>query len=73
MESERERAVVREEEAGAEVEPIGQPKKDYESWRLVDIRIESSLAEYLRVLGGGDISEGVRIVTRFHQVNREGR
>lgn len=49
------------------VEPVGQPTKEYESWKFFDIRIEPSLAEYLRALGGGEISEGVRIATQFYQ------
>jgi hypothetical protein len=49
------------------VEPVGQATRDYEDWESCYIRIESSLAEYLRSLGGDEISEGVRIAAQFHQ------
>jgi hypothetical protein len=49
------------------VEPVGQPTKDYEGWEFCNIRIGSALEKYLRSLGGGDVSEGVRIAAEFHQ------
>jgi hypothetical protein len=51
------------------VEPVGQPTKDYESSEFYNVRIECSLAKYLRALGGDgdDIAKGIRIAAQFHQ------
>ena len=53
------------------VEPVGRPSKDYENWEFCNIRIDAALAQYLRSLGGGDIDEGIRIATQFHQARGE--
>ena len=53
------------------VEPVVQPARDYEAWSFFSIQIEDSLAAYLRALGGGDLSEGVRLATRSHQAATE--
>jgi hypothetical protein len=60
METEPERVVV---------EPVERPNKPYEGWRVVDVRIETSLAEYLEALGEGDLSQGIRLAAKFHQQN----
>jgi hypothetical protein len=41
--------------------------KEYESWNYYTVHIETSLAKYLRDLGDGEITKGVKIVTRFYQ------
>jgi len=54
------------------VEPVGQPTREYEGWKHFDIRIEPSVVEYLRALGGGDLAEGIRIAAKFHQAASKG-
>ncbi len=48
-------------------EPVGQPRKGYEVREVYSIRLEPAMAEYLRALGGDNLSEGVTIAARFHQ------
>ena len=43
------------------------PTVEYEGWEFYELRLEPSLLAYLRDLGGGDVSEGVRNTVRFHQ------
>jgi hypothetical protein len=52
------------------VEPVGQPTTEYEGWQHFDICVEPSVAAYLRALAGGDLSEGVRIVKKFHEASQ---
>ena len=33
----------------------------------VDARLEPSVIEYLRGLGGGDVSEGIGVAEKFHR------
>ena len=46
---------------------VGQPLKGYERRQLYSMRLEPGLAEYLRELGGDNLSEGVAIAAKFHQ------
>lgn len=48
--------------------PVGQPLKGYERREVYSIRLEPGLAQYLRELGGDNLSEGVTIAAREHQV-----
>lgn len=48
---------------------VGQPRKGYERREVYSVRLEPSLAEYLRELGGDNLSEGVAIAGKFHQEN----
>jgi hypothetical protein len=45
----------------------GQPTKDYERTEFCHIQLDATLMDYLRSLGGSDLSKGVTIATRFHQ------
>lgn len=49
------------------VKPVGKQTLEYEIWSSYNVRMDPSVAEYLRSLGGGEIHEGVRIVTRFYR------
>lgn len=44
--------------------PVGKPRAGYEVRELHSIRLEPSDAEYLRQAGGGNLSEGIRKITR---------
>jgi hypothetical protein len=51
----------------------GSSTLEYEGWEHCGIAVEPSVIRYLRELGGGDISEGVRVAVRFHREHgREG-
>jgi hypothetical protein len=54
-------------------EPVGQPRKGYEVREVYSMRLEPGLAEYLRELGGDNLSEGVAIAARFHQNKAKGK
>ena len=41
--------------------------KDYERTEFCHIQLDATLADYLRKLGGGEVSEGVAIAGRLHQ------
>jgi len=41
--------------------------KDYERSEFCPICLDPALMEYLRRLGGNDVSKGVEIAARFHQ------
>ena len=45
----------------------GQPTKDYERTEFCNIHLDTRLMDYLRRLGGGDVSKGVEIAGRLHQ------
>ena len=51
----------------AGVQPAGARNFEYEISNYYTLHIKPSLAEYLRGLGGGEITEGVKIVTRFYR------
>ena len=54
--------------AGREAgKPVGEHTVEYEIWSTYNVRMDPSVAEYLRSLGGGEISQGVAIAVRFHQ------
>jgi Protein of unknown function (DUF1488) len=48
-------------------EPVGQPRKGYELREVFSVRIEPSLAQYLKELGGDNLSEGVAIAGNAHR------
>lgn len=57
-------------------EPVGQPRKGYEFREVYSVRLEPSLAEYLRKLGDpedGNLSEGVAIAARFHMEKNQAK
>ena len=41
--------------------------KDYERAEFCHIQLDATLVDYLRKLGGGDVSKGVAIAGRLHQ------
>ena len=45
----------------------GQPTKDYERTAYCKIHLDATLMDYLRELGGSDVSKGVEIAGRLHQ------
>ena len=63
---------VREDALGVS-EPAGRSRKGDELREIYSMRIEPSVAEYLRALGGDNISEGIAIAARFHQERTKGR
>jgi hypothetical protein len=50
-----------------EGQPAAARNFEYEISSYYTLFIKRSLAEYLRGLGGGEITEGVKIVTRFYR------
>ena len=48
--------------------------REYDDWEFCRVRVNSSIAEYLRSLGKGDISAGIEIAVQFHRerVQKEG-
>lgn len=48
-------------------EPAGQPRKGYEIRNVYSVRLEDSLAEYLRAFGDGNLSEGVSRMAADHK------
>jgi len=41
--------------------------KDYERTEFCHIQLDATLVDYLRKLGGGEVSKGVAIAGRLHQ------
>jgi len=54
-------------------EPVGQPRKGYELREVYSMRLEPTLAEYARELGGDNLSEGVAIALRFHMEKNQAK
>jgi hypothetical protein len=54
--------------------PQEQASKDYERTEFCHIQLDATLADYLRKLGGGEVSKGVAIAGRLHQaMHRAGK
>jgi len=45
----------------------GQADDAYEGWEFCGLRVEPSVVNYLRELGGGDPSQGARVLVQFHR------
>lgn len=47
--------------------PVGKPRAGYEVRELFTIRLEPSIAEYLRGIGEGNLAAGIMSVAREHR------